>query len=243
MTLAGAVLGLLLGGLVKGSIGLGQNVVAAPLLANVLGVKRAVPVLALTNLVTNAGQMWSARGDSIHIRRLTSLILFGFIGIFFGSTILSFAANRQLSIGLSIAVVLYVALRAAKRELHMSRRTAAVTVAPAALMIGVMQGATGVAGPLLGSYLSALGVGREEFIFTIAAVFEMLTGFQVASLGALGRYSEWTILLGIMCLAPLLIGLAAGTGLRKRISANRFEKVVLGGLLLLAGQSFYAALR
>lgn len=237
-----AITGLLLGGLVKGSIGLGQNVVAVPLLAEVLGLKRAVAVVVLTNLVTNAGQMWSARVAPRRLGGLLPLIVFGIAGIVLGSTLLSFLPDRQLSLGLAVVIIFYVAIRAARPGFVVASRTAAIVVAPVALMVGIMQGSTGVAGPLLGTYLSATGLSREAFMFTIAAVFEVLTAFQVTSLAILGHYDFHVGLLGLAALVPLLSGLAAGSWARRRIPVKRFEGVILIALLILAAQTIYSAL-
>lgn len=237
-----AVAGLLLGGVVKGAIGLGQNVVAVPLLSEALGIKEAVAVLVLTNLITNAGQMWSARAAPRQPLGLLPLILAGLTGIVLGSTLLSFLPGRQLSLGLAVVIILYVTVRAARPEFTMSSRTASIVVAPVAVVVGIMQGATGVAGPLLGTYLNAIGLRREAFVFTIAAVFEVLTAFQVASLAVLGHYDAHIAILGLAALVPLLSGLAMGSWARHRLSVERFEHVILVALLILAAQTVYSAL-
>lgn len=237
-----AVAGLVLGGLVKGAIGLGQNVVAVPLLSEALGLKRAVAVVVLTNLVTNAGQMWSARAAPRRLLGLLPLILFGLAGIALGSTLLSFLPDRQLSLGLAVVIIFYVVVRAARPGFAIGSRAASIVVAPVALLVGIMQGATGVAGPLLGTYLSAVGLRKEAFVFTIAAVFEVLTAFQVASLAFLGHYDARIGVLGLAALVPLLLGLAVGSWARHRIPVERFEGVILIALLILAVQTIYSAL-
>lgn len=237
-----AVFGLLLAGVVKGGIGLGQNVVAVPLLSDALGLKEAVPVLVLTNLFTNAGQMWTSRNGAIRNRNLLVLTVFGFGGIVVGTLILSSAKEQILGEFLAGVIVLYVLSRWRKPEFRVGESTGRKVGPPAAVVVGLLQGATGVSGPVLATYLNAIGLRKEAFVFAMAAVFEVMTGFQVGYLAVLGNYDLSRVWLSFAALLPLLVGLAIGSVIRKRLSVQVFEQVVLAGLLLLAVQTLVTSL-
>ncbi len=237
-----ATAGLLVAGVVKGSIGLGQNVVAVPFLGHAVGLKAAVPIIVLTNLATNAGQMWSSRSGMVRSRSLLVLTLFGFGGIVAGTLLFTTAKETVLGELLAGVIVMYVVVRSLRPEFRIGTTTGKVVGAPAAVLVGFLQGATGVSGPVLATYLNAVGFRKEAFVFTMAAVFEVLTAFQVAYLAVLRHYDLTRVALSAAALVPLLGGLAIGSALRQHLSTESFERIVLAGLLVLALETLVTSL-
>ena len=60
-----AIVGLALGGLLKGATGAGAPIIAVPLIAIYFDVQTAVTVFAVPNLAANVWQAWSCRADRL----------------------------------------------------------------------------------------------------------------------------------------------------------------------------------
>ena len=109
------------GGLVKGATGMGLPAVAVPILASFLGVPKAVALMCLPILVTNAWQVWRFRADFATADFLPALILAGAVGVGLGTWLITSVPERGLSLGLAVMVLIYVGWALAKPHFTLSR--------------------------------------------------------------------------------------------------------------------------
>jgi len=97
---------------------------------------------------------------------------------------------------------------------------------------GVTNGALGASGPVIGSFLLAIGLRGKEFVFAISLVF-FLQGVFRGSLFAINhQYSQALVLAGLAILVPALIGQQIGLQLRGHVDAKMFQRILLTVLLI-----------
>ena len=107
---AAAGLAILLGGLIKGAIGLGAPLVAVPVLAAIYGVKTAIAVMTVPLIVSNIWQIWTYRatieGRSMLVRLLVGCIA----GVVAGTFLLGLLPEAWLGLFLAIMLFVYLGL-------------------------------------------------------------------------------------------------------------------------------------
>ncbi|MYJ37122.1 MAG: TSUP family transporter, partial [Acidimicrobiaceae bacterium] len=102
------------------------------------------------------------------------------------------------------------------------------------LISGVMQGAVGVSGPIIGSWLYAYRLPRDAYIFALSVLFLIAGLAQISSLASIGAYDSDRLIAAAIGFGPVLAMLPIGERLRARLSGSQFDRVVLG-LLAAAG--------
>src|SRR4030095_456878 len=131
---------------VKGAIGFGFPTVGTPLLALVVDVKTAVPLLVVPNLVMDGFQFRRQGPVGDAPRRLLPLLVFTIVGTIIGTKLLVMLSPRAAALTLGVFVLGYVLLdlvRVTPRiPLGWERRIAP----PVGLLAGIMGGITNAPG-------------------------------------------------------------------------------------------------
>ena len=104
--------------------------------------------------------------------------------------------------------------------------------AGAAFGIGVLQGTTSIASPLVGSYFHSRRLSAADFVFTLAAIFEVNAVVQVIGYSAQGLFTPEVVALGLLGLVPTLLALAVGIALRGRLDPQRFRQFIVALIVL-----------
>ena len=230
-----------LGSLIKGLTGAGMPVVAIPVMAIFLGVERSVIAMTIPGIASNAWMMWSLRSHLRESRQLPTLLLTGGVGAVVGTWVLKTADQRILSIAVGVLVLGYVVLRLAKPGFRL-RRSAERLLSPAVgLGGGVLQGATGMSGPVLVTYLHSCRLPTPVYLVSLVTLFQVFTMVQVGALIGLGIYSTTNLIDGLFAVVPMAIALPLGVRLAVRLSGRSFDAWVLGLLVVTAGKLVYDA--
>jgi uncharacterized membrane protein YfcA len=225
---------LLAGGVVKGALGVGLPLVAVPLLS--LGVP---PHLAIALLVVPvlASNFWQAlEGGQLvpSLRRFWGLIVAQFVATVLTVRMTLMLSASQLNAMLAGAVLLAVVLMALKPSLQVSvSRERAVGVS-VGLMSGLLGGVSSLTGPVIITYLMALQLRRDEFVGSISIIY--LSG-ALPLYGAMllfGRLGSAELTGSLLALLPMGVGLVAGKALRRKLDEDRFRRLLLAFLALLA---------
>lgn len=237
-----ALLGLGLGGVLKGATGAGAPVVGVPVLAVIFNVPMAVAIFTIPNLLTNIWQGWHFRGQQIS-RRFTLIYAgAGAAGAGLGSVLLAFLPAEVLMGAVAAVVLLYIAFRLLRPSWHLARPLADRLCAPIGLIGGIMQGAGGVSAPVSVTFLNAMRLDRGQFIATISVFFCAMSLVQIPLLAGLGIMT-WDIAgLSLAAMVPLIGGMPIGAWLAQRISKEGFDKIILALLGVIALKLIYDAL-
>lgn len=222
------------GAFVKGVSGTGLPQVAVPVMAAFLGVERAVVIMSIPGVAANIWLVVAHRRARRDSRDLRILIVTGTVGAVLGTVLLTTLDDRLLSLVLALIILTYVVLRVVAPHLTLGSATSRWLSPPVGFTAGALQGATGVSGPLLSTYLHAFALAPTAYIFSLSSLFLVFSTTQVATLAALGAYSPQLVLEGLLALAPVAVLLPVGSRVGRRLGPGAFSAVVMGGLVLAA---------
>ena len=230
------------GGLVKGITGMGMPLVAVPVLAAFVGVPHAVAVMVVPILVTNIIQMWTYWSFRQGASFLPLFLGAGAVGIVLGTWLLVELPERALSLGVAAMVVLYILLRVLRPDVRLGGGAAQWLATPAGVAAGALQGATGIAGPVAATFMHAMRIEREPYVFAASAMFLLFALVQLPSLVVAGIMT-WRIMLeGALAVVPALIMMSVGGWLARFLKPQTFDRIILGLLAVIALQLLAKAL-
>lgn len=225
----------LLGGLVKGTLGIGLPLVAVPLLSLGLPPAQAMALMVVPVLASN---LWQARESGISwpgVRRfwpiLATLPLCTLITVPFTLAM----SDDTLRNVIAAAVLLAVVLNALPLRLTISPDKERWCSAAVGLLSGVMGSVSALTGPLVISYLVSLRLAREVFVGTISVIYLSSAMALYGSMAVQGRITERELVLSCLALLPVGLGMSVGKRLRGRLSEAMFRGVLLGFLVAVAG--------
>lgn len=224
---------LLFAGFVKGVIGLGLPTIAVGILGVVMAPAQAAALLVVPNLITNGWQIATGPGFKAALMRLWPMLAGICMGTWAGAGLLDQQKDGAATFWLGIALVAYalVGLKAAKLRVSPQVERWLGPIIGAAT--GVATAATGVFVLPAVPYLQALGFDKDELVQALGLSFIVSTlalSFGLIGSGTLDATMAWH---SALALAPALLGMAAGTALRQRISPATFKLCFFAGLLAL----------
>lgn len=242
MAIVLAVLAIVLGGIMKGAIGAGVPIIAAPALTMIFDVQTAVVVLIVPNLLSNVWQAWAYRGAAMPLRFLLLFAGGGMLGVIAGTVLLASLPQETLSLLVAFAVLGYITLRLAKPGWVLSRDRADRLSGAAGVAGGLLQGATGISAPASITFLNAMRLPRETFIGTISIFFVAMTAMQIPALWSVGLLSGERLAAGFGALALVFAAMPLGAWLGRRASPKVFDFAMLGILGVIAAKILLEAL-
>lgn len=217
-----------IGGIFKGATGVGAPLVAIPVMAILVDVPFAVAVFLVPNIVSNAWQTWRFRKTKPSGRFSWKFAGAGMVGAGVGSFVLAKFSGAALITSVAVLILFYIAFRLRNPSWSLNWDLANTLVIPVGGVGGFFQGSTGLSAPVSVTYMSAVGLRREEFIFTMSLYFFAMTLVQIPVQVFFGVMDIERFGYGIAAVAPLSVGLMIGGFLGKTISKSTFDKMLLG---------------
>jgi len=222
-----ALVAMLAGSTIKSISGMGLPMVAIPVITIVEDVETAVAVIALPNLLINATMAWRARDTYPDTRDLPMLGLTGFAGGVVGTLVLVSWDEKPLVAGLVVIVAIYVFLFVRSPDLRIGPSTSRRWAPTVGTTAGLLQGAIGISGPLVGSWIHSYRLERRAHILSVTTMFTLSGVSQLITFLVRGDLDgRWTVaLLGCV---PALATIPLGERLRDRFSSDGFDRLVVG---------------
>jgi uncharacterized membrane protein YfcA len=215
-------------GLSTGATGLGFAQLTAVGLSFVLDARTAVILLALTVPPVSTVQLLRHRGSVGEWRSRMLVLSAGcIVGVPLGAYLLTVLPESAIAIVLGLFTLFFIATRLRRPTFSVDPSHERIAAPVVGLIGGVFNGTIGVSGPILGSYLIALGVKPSTFAFTIQILFLTMTLVRLVGLVALGEVTGPMLGMGAMLLVPSLTGQAIGFRIQERVSPAGFERGVL----------------
>lgn len=222
----------LLGAFVKSVTGMGYPLLAVPVIALVLGVEDAVVIVAAPNLAANVVLCIAARDGRDEARDLPVLIGWGFAGAVVGTIALVRVPDEPLLIALAATIVTFVVTSLRAPHLHLEPVMTARWSKPVGLAAGLMQGAVGVSGPVVATWLHGYRLRKEAYVFSVTAIFGVTGAVQLALLVAAGELTARRLGVSLLAFLPVLAMVPLGSALRARLSGPAFSRAVLAVLVV-----------
>ncbi len=226
------VVGLAVAGLAKGISGMGLPLIATPILAGVFGPRVAVTVVTIPIFAANSLLLMQGFRNRHLLRGIRPFIAASVVGTAIGTLLLAQLDQRTFAILIAAMVVVFLA----RGDRLLGDDPAALRariLGPLVCFVGgVLQGTTSIASPLVGSYFHAQRLRPADFVFVVAAIFELNSVVQLVGYSLQGLYTPEVVALGLLGLVPTLLALALGIYLRGRLDPAVFRKLIIALLVI-----------
>ena len=219
----------IIGSLAKAVTGMGLPVIAIPIAALFVDIDTAVVVIAFPNVLANAFLAFRERAHVHETRDLPTLAVAGVIGAVAGTLLFVSVPETPLVIAVIVAIFGYVALFFLHPDLRVGPARSRRLAPAVGLVSGGFQGAIGISGPIVGSWIHSYRLRRGAHILSVTTLF-MLTGMaQLVVLIGHGEYAG-RIQATLLACIPVLGMIPVGTRLRDRVSVHAFDLAIVGVL-------------
>ncbi len=224
-----------LAALLQTTSGFGFALMAMPLVALVIGVKAAAPLVALVGLTLYAVNLARYR-RGFDWRVVLPLAVAAALGVPLGVWALGNLDEDLIKRVLAVVLIAY-ALYGAWRPQTAPLRSS-LWAWPAGFLAGVLGGAFNTPGPPVIVYGNLKQWPRNLFRSTLQALFLFSSSLVIVSHVAAGNLNTATITTYLLLLPALLLGVWAGAHVDRHISNEHFRVLVLAlifatGVLLL----------
>jgi len=224
----------LLGGVVKGVLGLGLPLTSVAVMSSVLDLRIAVPLLVIPITATNLFQ--AVRGGHMKaiLQRYWPMLTASALGVWAGTYVFYRVDTSFLLIALGLVVCIYSAINLFAIRIRLAETTIPFWSPIIGAFSGLLSGTTGSLGVPIAIYLQALGLTKDIFVQALGIQFLLTGTMWMVALIQQGGLNTANLPVSAMALLPAIAGMAAGAWLRRRISEERF-RTALYILLLLVG--------
>ena len=215
-----------LGGLVKGTVGLGLPTIAIALLATFIGLREAIAITIIPLVATNLVQVIQGGSPLALVKRFGVLNATAAIGLWIGTEILWAVDPRWLQIALGCVLIFNAALQFSRFALRILQTREKVLSVPVGMVSGLVCGMTGSQGIVIAMYLSALNLTKDQYVQGVGLSF-FLTGLVwMVAIGAQGAFTVSSLTASALGLVTALVAMAGGRAVRDRLPQERFRQVV-----------------
>ena len=188
--------------------------------------------------------------DAIYIRRIVAavrwtgfagraLLMLGAVG---GVWALRALDPRLLALAVATVILIYVAVSLARPRFWLPPSLTRYLSGPMGFGGGVLQGATGMAGPVVATYVHGFRLEPPSYVFSVTAQYQLFALVQVIVFLSLGMYTPARLLESLLALVPAMLVLPVGVRLGRRLDRRRFDLSVLGVLAVMGAKLAYDAL-
>ena len=225
--LAVIVAAIAVGAFIKGATGGGLPQIAIPVIAVFLGVEHAVVVMTIPGVIANGWLVWTHRHEARETRDLPGMLAAGTVGAVAGTLLLHSLDGRVLSGVLALVIVAYITIALLHPGFTIPPRVTRIASPPVGLVAGGLQGATGISGPLLTTWLHGFGLKPRPYVFALSTLFFVFSCVQAVALVGVGLYTTERVVQSLLALVPILLTLPLGSAAARRLSPQTFQRVVL----------------
>lgn len=224
-------LALAVGAFGKAITGFGLPLIAIPFMAAFMGVEQAVVVMVIPATLTNLWLIWEHRERAATVDGLWLILGAGVAGAVAGTWLLSELNDRVLSLLIAGWIAVYILNQLFGRGLRIPERAGLRMIPPVSALGGVFQGATGMAGPIVVTYMHALRMAPAVQVFLVGLIF-MAFGFaQIAAMAGFGLFTADRLMLGALAMIPVAIVTPIGFRVARVINRRVFDICVIVMLL------------
>ena len=219
-----------------GITGFGSTLVAVPLLAHVVPLTFAIPVVVLLDGVASVSQGLRLRAE-IERREVAWLLPFLVLGMIAGTVLLVRVPGNVLIPCLGAFVLLYGVFYSLRKGSVF--RLPRWSVAPIGTFGGTTAALFGSGGPVYVVYFAGRGATPEQIRATMPLVFVFTTLARIVMFALAGLFMRDVFLATALLVPAMALGLWLGNRLHGRLTRDQAVRFV-GALLTLSGVSLLA---
>lgn len=231
-TVAGVIVAVLAGGIVKGIISIGLPLVALPLLTLFVDLKVAIALLMVPMVASNLLLAIEGKGTLLLLRRFAPLLVALAVGTLIGTALFAALDSRILELSIGPLAIVFSTASYLHPNLEVPSQSERWLGPIIGLSSGVIGGMSTFFGPVLAGYVVGLKLERDIFVKSISMIYVCAASFLM--LGGVTHGYAGPTLLGLSCLVmiPVYTGMRIGALIRRRIDPERFRIIVLTAIWL-----------
>lgn len=216
-----------LAGIIKGTLGIGFPTAAVSMMAQFTDARTAITIVIMPMLFTNLWQVIRGRRFLSVIRQVWLLLLFMVIFIAIFAQLSSMVQADALAAVLGSIVALYALHSLFSQPLVLPEKWDKPAQISAGVAAGIMGGMVSVWAPPVLIYLSARRLPKDLFVATAGVILLLGTCVLFFSYVQNGLLGYGLFLVSVLLIVPSLLGFSVGELIRKRLSARKFERLLL----------------
>ena len=219
----------------RSALGFGDALIAMPLLALVVGMQVATPLVAFIG-PTIAIAILLRGWRSVDIKAAWRLIASSLVGIPIGLFFLKTAPEPAIKAALGILLIafgLYNLITPKLPTFH-NQKLAYVS----GLIAGVLGGAYNASGPPVVVYGTLRGWSPDSFRSTLQAYFLLTGGMILIGHGLAGLWTPTVLRLYAYALPIIMLAIFLGGRANKVLSVGRFNRIIYASLIVMGGLLF-----
>lgn len=222
-----AFIAFVIGGFVKGAIGLGMPVTVVSILCLATDIRTSAMLVLVPVLVTNLWQCINGGKWIKTYQRYWRLTLSMTVILLLTSVTSVVFSDKFITLVVGFVLMLFAASNLLLNTTRISSRVDPQAQYIAGIATGVLGGLSGLIVVPLAIYFAACHLGREQFITCTAPFF--LLGAGLLSLGYTwnGVLTEELMFHSALLVIPAVIGLMAGEKIRPFIPDRKFRRLLL----------------
>jgi uncharacterized protein len=228
------VLAFVLGGSVKGALGVGLPLVAVPVLSLWIPSPQAIGMMLVPVLSSNVWQAVDGGRLLQSLRRFRGLIIAQIIATVLTVRLTLALSTSQMNVLLACVLLLGVAIMALEPTLRVSPKREEAVGTGIGLFSGLLGGVSSLTGPVVITSLMSLKIDRDTFVASISVIYLSAALPLYGAMLWFHRIVLTDIALSALAMLPMAVGLLLGKMLRQRLAEVVFRKLLLVFLTLIA---------
>ena len=226
------VFAVFLGGIVKGSVGIGMSMFSVPIIAFILPPTKAMMLLCFPVIFTNFLQMDIKKG--VGSFRFLPMFIFLFLGLLIGGKLILNLSLNFISISIAIVIITFTSLNFLGINLKkIKKANEKILSVIIGFFSGVLGGLTTFYAPPIITFLISINLDKEFFIRTTATMYFFASIPLYSSMLYHGLGNYYDLIMSFTLVMPAIIGQFFGSKVRKKLSNEIFQKLVLIILMII----------
>ena len=215
---------------IRSAVGFGDALLAMPLLAILVGLQVATPLVAFTGLAISV-IILSSSWRQVDLRNFWRLTLASLVGTPFGIWLLQHGDERVVNLFLGLLLVGYGGYSLLRPTLPALRSER--WAYPFGFVAGVLGSAYNTSGPPVIIYGTMRQWSPALFRATLQGFFLASNILVIAGHGLAGLWTSEVLLLTALSLPVIFVAISVGAVVNQRIPAAQFTRLVFGLLIVL----------
>ena len=225
-------LSIFMGGIVKGSVGIGMSMFSVPIIAFILPPTKAMMLLCFPVIITNLIQMNIKQGISSY--RFLPMFFILFVGILIGGKLILKLNFQTISIVIALTIIFFTLINFFGLNLkNIKQKNEKILSVIIGFFSGILGGLSTFYAPPIITFLVSLNLEKESFIRTTATMYFLASIPLYSSLIYHGLGNFYDLLISLVVTVPALLGQYFGTKIRKKLSNEIFRKTILSVLIII----------
>ena len=226
------VFAVFLGGIVKGSVGIGMSMFSVPIIAFILPPTKAMMLLCFPVIFTNFLQMDIKKG--VGSFRFLPMFLALFFGLLIGGKLILNLSFNFISISIATIIIIFTSLNFFGISLkNIKKANEKILSVIIGFLSGIIGGLTTFYAPPIITFLISINLDKEFFIRTTATMYFFASIPLYSSMLYHGLGNYYDLIMSLVLVVPAIIGQFFGSKIRKKLSNEIFQKLILIILIMI----------